>query len=72
MVDITKYKNVSLPKDTYNTITKLQKVMVPDATISRTQVINILVEKERKKQSVNENKRMGENIRLYLQRLLYC
>ena len=49
MVDITKYKNVSLPKDTYNTITKLQKVMVPDATISRTQVINILVEKERKK-----------------------
>ena len=25
--------------------------MVPDATISRTQVINILVEKERKKQN---------------------
>ena len=51
MVDITKYKNVSIQKDTYNTITKLQKVMVPDATISRTQVINILVEKERKKQN---------------------
>ncbi len=27
---------------------------------------------ERKKQSGNENKRMGENIRLNLQRLLYC
>ena len=29
MTDITKYKNVSLPKETYNEITKLQSVMVP-------------------------------------------
>ena len=28
--------------------------------------------KERKKQSVNENRRMGENKRIYLQRILYC
>ncbi len=46
MTDITKYKNVSLPKDTYNNITKLRKAMVPDAVISRTQVINILVKEK--------------------------
>ena len=49
MTDITKYKNVSLPKETYNNITKLQKAMVPDATISRTQVINILVKEKVRK-----------------------
>ena len=49
MTDITKYKNVSLPKETYNEITKLQSVMVPDAEISRTQVINILVKEKVRK-----------------------
>jgi len=49
MTDITKYKNVSLPKETYNEITQLQSVMVPDATISRTQVINILVKEKVRK-----------------------
>ena len=49
MTDITKYKNVSLPKETYNEITKLQGVMVPDAEISRTQVINILVKEKVRK-----------------------
>ena len=49
MTDITKYKNVSIPKETYNEITKLQSVMVPDAEISRTQVINILVKEKVRK-----------------------
>ena len=49
MTDITKYKNVSLQKETYNEITKLQSVMVPDAEISRTQVINILVKEKVRK-----------------------
>ena len=50
MTDISKFKNVSLPKHpTYNDVTRLTKVMVPDATISRTQVVNILVAKEIKK-----------------------
>jgi len=50
MTDISKYKNVSVPKhSTYADIGRLTKVMVPDATISRTQVINILVAKAIKK-----------------------
>ena len=49
MTDITKYKNVSLPKETYNNISKLRDLMVPNATISRTQVINILVKERVKK-----------------------
>ena len=50
MTDISKFKNVSLPKHpTYNDVTRLTKVMVPDAVISKTQVLNILVAKEIKK-----------------------
>ena len=50
MTDTSKWKNVSLPKhSTYADINRLTKVMVPDATISRTQVVNILVAKEIKK-----------------------
>jgi len=50
MTDISKFKNVSVPKhSTYADIGRLTKVMVQDATISRTQVINILVAKAIKK-----------------------
>jgi predicted metal-dependent RNase len=49
MTDITKYKNVSLPKDTYNTIDKLRKVMIPEMTISRSQTITLLVNEKAKK-----------------------
>ena len=59
MTDITKYKNVSLPKETYNEITKLQSVMVPDAEISRTQVINILVEEKVRKLNGKLNGKKG-------------
>ena len=49
MTDISKYKNVSLPKDTYNKIDKIRKVIVPEMTISRSQTITLLVnEKETK------------------------
>ena len=43
MTDISKYKNVSLSKDTYNKIDKLRKVIVPNTIISRSQTVNILV-----------------------------
>ena len=49
MTDISKYKNVSLPKETYNKIDKIRKVMIPEMTISRSQTITLLVnEKEQK------------------------
>ena len=49
MTDISKYKNLSLPKDTYNKIDKIRKVMIPEMTISRSQVITLLVNEKEKK-----------------------
>ena len=43
MTDISKYKNVSLTKDTYTKIDKLRRVIVPNTVISRSQTVNILV-----------------------------
>ena len=50
MTDTTKYKNVSLSHDTYNLIDKMrQKRLVPNAVLSRSQTINILVNEKAKK-----------------------
>ena len=49
MTDISKYKNVSQPKDTYNKIDKIRKVMIPEMTISRSQTITLLVNEKEKK-----------------------
>ena len=49
MTDISKYKNVSLPKDTYHKIDKIRKDIVPKMTISRSQTITLLVNEKEKK-----------------------
>ena len=49
MTDISKYKNVSLPKETYNKIEKIRKIIVPEMTISRSQTITLLVNEKEKK-----------------------
>ena len=49
MTDISKYKNVSSPKETYNKIDKIRKVIVPEMTISRSQTITLLVNEKEKK-----------------------
>ena len=49
MTDISKYKNVSLPKETYNEIDKIRKIIVPEMTISRSQTITLLVNEKEKK-----------------------
>ena len=49
MTDISKYKNVSLSKDTYNKIDKIRKVMIPEMVISRSQTITLLVNAKVKK-----------------------
>tara|TARA_R110001606_G_scaffold179989_1_gene326613 strand:+ start:200 stop:373 length:174 start_codon:yes stop_codon:yes gene_type:complete len=49
MTDISKYKNVSLSKDTYNKIDKIRKVMVAEMVISRSQTITLLVNEKQKK-----------------------
>ena len=48
MTDISKYKNVSLPKDTYNKIDDIRRVIVPQMTISRSQTITLLVNEKAK------------------------
>ena len=49
MTDISKYKNVSLPKETYNKIDQLRQVIVPQMKISRSQTITLLVNEKEKK-----------------------
>ena len=49
MTDISKYKNVSLSKDTYAKIDKIRKIIEPHTILSRSQTINILVNKEMKR-----------------------
>ena len=43
MTDFSKYKNVSLSKDTYTKLDSLRSVIVPNTIISRAQTVNILV-----------------------------
>ena len=49
MTDISKYKNVSLSHQTYNLIDDIRKKIVPNAVLSRSQTINILVNEKAKK-----------------------
>ena len=49
MTDISKYKNVSLSKDTYTKIDKIRRVLQPNTTLSRSQTMNILVNEKMKK-----------------------
>jgi hypothetical protein len=57
MTDISKYKNVSLSKDTYTKIDKLRKIIVPNTIVSRSQTVNILVnEKVQKLNGKDYNK----------------
>ena len=59
MTDISKYKNVSLSKDTYTKIDRLRKVIVPNTIISRSQTVNILVNE---KLNVKGNKEKERNV----------
>ena len=49
MTDISKYKNVSLAKETYLKLDKIRKIIVPNTIVSRSQTLNILVNKEEKR-----------------------
>jgi hypothetical protein len=48
MTDISKYKNVSLTKDTYNKIDAIRRVIMPQMTVSRSQTITLLVNEKEK------------------------
>ena len=46
MTDISKYKNVSLAKETYQKLDKIRKISVHITIVSRSQTLNILVNKD--------------------------
>jgi len=49
MTDISKYKNVSLKHADYALIDKIRRVLVPNAILSRSQTISILVNEKARK-----------------------
>ena len=49
MTDISKYKNVSLPHKTYDTLDLLRKKMVPNMVLSRSQTITVFVNEKASK-----------------------
>ena len=49
MTDITKYRNVSLTHETYNTLIALSKVLLPDAQLSISKTIESIANEKAKK-----------------------
>jgi len=49
MTDITKYRNVSLTHETYNTLVKLSKVLLPDAKLSINKTVEALAHEKARK-----------------------
>ena len=49
MTDMTKYRNVSLTKQTYSTLEKLSKVILPDVKLSVAKTIEAVVNEKVKK-----------------------
>lgn len=49
MTDTTKYKNVSLKHETYNTLKALSKLLLPDTELSISKTVETIVNKEARK-----------------------
>ena len=49
MTDMSKYKNVSLTKETYATLDKLSKLILPDAKLSVAKTIKAIANEKAKK-----------------------
>ena len=49
MTDMSKYKNVSLSKETYSTLEKLSKVILPAAKLSISKTIESIANEKAKK-----------------------
>ena len=49
MTDITKYRNVSLPKETYRVLEELSKVLLPDEKLSISKTIECIANEKKKK-----------------------
>ena len=49
MTDINRYRNVSSSHDTYNTLTKLSKVLLQDTTLSISKTVEAIAKEKVKK-----------------------
>ena len=49
MTDINRYRNVSLSHNTYNTLTKLSKVLLQDTTLSISKTVEAIAKEKVKK-----------------------
>ena len=49
MTDITKHRNVSLTKETYSTLEKLSKVILPNAKLSISKTVECIANEKAKK-----------------------
>ena len=49
MTDITKYRNVSLPHETYKVLINLSKILLPDAKLSISKTVEALANEKDKK-----------------------
>ena len=49
MTDITKYRNVSLTKETYSTLEKLSQVILPNAKLSISKTVECIANEKAKK-----------------------
>ena len=49
MTDMSKYKNVSLTKETYKILESLSKVLLPDAKLSISKTIEAIAKEKAKK-----------------------
>ena len=49
MTDISKYRNVSLTHDTYSTLVKLSKVLLPDAKLSISKTVEAIAQEKARK-----------------------
>ena len=56
MTDMSKYKNVSLTKDTYATLEKLSKMILPEAKLSIAKTIEAIANEKAKKLNCKFNK----------------
>ena len=56
MTDISKYRNVSLTHETYKTLIKLSKILLPDATLSVSKTIESIANERAKKLNGKLNK----------------
>ncbi len=46
MTDISKYRNVSLTHETYNTLIKLSKVLLPGASLSISKTVEAIAQEK--------------------------